>query len=107
MKTLRGNCVAVASSKAKIVWQDVLFDGFTTNFLFDIMALSDKIRAIRKSKGIKACFVANKLNMERGNYCHLENRNTDKVYYYDLLIICDALNVSLEYLLNYELSVSP
>ena len=65
------------------------------------MDLSEKITALRTSKGITQTFIAECLNMDRGNYSRLEKRG-EKMTVEQLIGIAKALGVSLTELIGDE-----
>lgn len=65
------------------------------------MSLSEKITALRTSKGITQTFIAECLNMDRGNYSRLEKRG-DKMTVEQLIGIAKALSISPAELLGDE-----
>ncbi len=67
------------------------------------MGLSERIIALRTSKGITQTFIAECLNMDRGNYSRLEKRG-EKMTVEQLIGIAKALGVSLGELLEEKVS---
>ena len=65
------------------------------------MSLSKKIKSIRLAKQLKQSEVADKIGVEQSYYSKLERTSGDRIYFDVLLKICEALEVSVEYLLGY------
>ena len=65
------------------------------------MGISERIISIRKSKGITQTFIAERLEMDRGNYSKLEKRGA-KMTIEQLQSIADALEVPVVELLGVE-----
>lgn len=65
------------------------------------MGISERITTARKAKGITQTFIAEKLEMDRGNYSKLEKRGS-KMTVEQLQSIADALGVSIGELLGIE-----
>lgn len=65
------------------------------------MGILERITTARKAKGITQTFIAEKLEMDRGNYSKLEKRG-EKMTVEQLQSIADALEVSVPELLGME-----
>jgi transcriptional regulator with XRE-family HTH domain len=70
------------------------------------MNISDKIKAVRRAKGITPTIMAKELGIEATNYPRLENRG-NQLTYANLEKISKALGISVIELLTWEDNVTP
>ena len=64
-------------------------------------AIGKKIRELRISKGLTQEYIANKANVNTSHISNIEN-NRVKISLSTLIYVCNALNTTIDYILNDE-----